>query len=121
MSYNQYQIMRKISFSISLALCIFILSGCSNNDKLFERKKECTENKDRMMEQLLELGKVHGATYIDEIFYSKEDNTCYYTAYGTNGYLLFDYFGNKFTDGASNTNSNDIQRLKKKIIKLKGE
>jgi len=114
--------MKKIILSFLLILTVSFLSWCSSNkDELFEKKQECMEYKDEMAKQIIELWKLHWAINIDEIFYSKKDNTCYYTSYWTNWYILFDYLGNKFSDSASITNLDDIKRLKEKIKELKWE
>ncbi|MDD2871534.1 MAG: hypothetical protein PHS49_06095 [Candidatus Gracilibacteria bacterium] len=99
---------------------VTLLKKNKEND-IFKKKQECLKYKDEMLKQLNDIGHINGAEYIDEIFYSNKNDTCFYTSNGTNSYIIYDYFNNKFFDGANYSNFEDSNRLKLKIKELKGE
>lgn len=99
---------------------VTLLKKNKEND-IFKKKQECLKYKDEMLKQLNDIWHINWAEYIDEIFYSNKNDTCFYTSNWTNSYIIYDYFNNKFFDWANYSNFEDSNRLKLKIKELKWE
>ncbi len=79
-------------------LGLAVLAGCAqqglSQSELFEKKQECVSHKDSMSEVFKD-GSFGNDARIEEIFYSKKWNSCYFVIVSSKGRFLFDYFSQK--------------------------